>query len=88
MLRSMSIAWLMWLSIGYGRSDHLIRNHATIGDYIILAGGATGSDGIGGARFASKGMLEQNRSAVQVPDPLKKKLLIEGGDGGSRTSIC
>jgi phosphoribosylformylglycinamidine synthase subunit PurL len=64
-------------SIGYGRSDHLIRNHASIGDYIILAGGATGSDGIGGAAFASKGMLEQNRSAVQVPDPFEEKLLIE-----------
>jgi phosphoribosylformylglycinamidine synthase subunit PurL len=64
-------------SIGYGRNDHLIRNHASSGDYVILAGGATGSDGIGGAAFASKGMLAQNRSAVQVPDPLEEKLLIE-----------
>jgi phosphoribosylformylglycinamidine synthase II len=64
-------------SIGYGRNDHLIRNHASSGDYIILAGGATGSDGIGGAAFASKGMSAQNRSAVQVPDPFEEKLLIE-----------
>jgi phosphoribosylformylglycinamidine synthase II len=64
-------------SIGYGRIDHLVRNHASSGDYIILAGGATGSDGIGGAAFASKGMLSQNRSAVQVPDPFEEKLLIE-----------
>ena len=64
-------------SIGYGRINHLIRNHASSGDYIVLAGGATGSDGIGGAAFASKGMLSQNRSAVQVPDPFEEKLLIE-----------
>jgi phosphoribosylformylglycinamidine synthase II len=64
-------------SIGYGRIDHLIRNHASSGDYVILAGGATGSDGIGGAAFASKGLLSQNRSAVQVPDPFEEKLLIE-----------
>jgi phosphoribosylformylglycinamidine synthase II len=64
-------------SIGYGRNDHLIRNHASSGDYIILAGGATGSDGIGGAAFASEGLLTQNRSAVQIPDPFEEKLLIE-----------
>jgi phosphoribosylformylglycinamidine synthase subunit PurL len=64
-------------SIGFGRSDRIIRNHASTGDYIILAGGATGREGMGGAAFASKQMLEENRSAVQVPDPFEEKLLIE-----------
>jgi phosphoribosylformylglycinamidine synthase subunit PurL len=64
-------------SIGLGRTDRIIRNCASSGDYIILAGGATGREGMGGATFASKDMLEENRSAVQVPDPFEEKLLIE-----------
>jgi phosphoribosylformylglycinamidine synthase subunit PurL len=64
-------------SIGLGRTNRIIRNCASSGDYIILAGGATGREGMGGATFASKDMLEENRSAVQVPDPFEEKLLIE-----------
>lgn len=64
-------------SIGFGRTDQIVRNHASNGDYIILAGGATGREGMGGAAFASKEMSEENRSAVQVPDPFEEKLLME-----------
>jgi phosphoribosylformylglycinamidine synthase subunit PurL len=64
-------------SIGLGRSDQIVNNRANSGDYIVLVGGATGRDGIGGAAFASKDMYEENRSAVQVPDPFEEKLLIE-----------
>ena len=46
-------------------------------DVIILAGGLTGRDGIHGASFASKELEEENRSAVQIPDPFLEKLLIE-----------
>src|SRR5918993_3128337 len=63
--------------IGLGRTDQIVGNRASNGDYIVLVGGATGRDGIGGAAFASKEMYEENRSAVQVPDPFEEKLLIE-----------
>jgi phosphoribosylformylglycinamidine synthase II len=64
-------------SLGLGRADQIVSNRANSGDYIVLVGGATGRDGIGGAAFASKDMYEENRSAVQVPDPFEEKLLIE-----------
>ena len=64
-------------SLGLGRADQIISNRSNSGDYIVLVGGATGRDGIGGAAFASKDMYEENRSAVQVPDPFEEKLLIE-----------
>ncbi len=64
-------------SIGFGKSEQVIRNWASSGDFIILAGGATGREGMGGAVFASKEMLEENRSAVQVPDAFQEKILIE-----------
>ncbi|HYY67896.1 MAG TPA: phosphoribosylformylglycinamidine synthase subunit PurL, partial [Nitrososphaeraceae archaeon] len=64
-------------SIGLGKTNCVLRNCASSGDYIILAGGATGREGMGGATFASKDMLEENRSAVQVPDPFEEKLLME-----------
>ena len=41
-------------SIGFGRRDQIVRNHASNGDYIILAGGATGREGMGGARLRIK----------------------------------
>jgi phosphoribosylformylglycinamidine synthase subunit PurL len=64
-------------SIGFGQRDQIVRNHASNGDYIILAGGSTGREGMGGAAFASKEMSEENRSAVQIPDPFQEKLLME-----------
>ncbi len=64
-------------SLGLGKTEKIVKNHARTGDYIVLVGGATGRDGIGGAAFASKDIYEENRSAVQVPDPFEEKLVIE-----------
>ncbi|MDQ4072859.1 MAG: phosphoribosylformylglycinamidine synthase subunit PurL [Thermoproteota archaeon] len=64
-------------SIGHGKIDKIIKNHAKEGDLIILAGNSTGKDGIHGASFASKKLEEDNRSAVQIPDPLLEKNLLE-----------
>lgn len=64
-------------SIGIGRKEDIVEMKADTGYYIILAGGSTGRDGIHGASFASKALEEENRSAVQIPDPFLGKLLIE-----------
>jgi phosphoribosylformylglycinamidine synthase subunit PurL len=64
-------------SIGFGRKEDIISNQADVDDIIILAGGATGRDGIRGASFASKALELEDRSAVQIPDPLLEKLLLE-----------
>ena len=64
-------------SIGIGKKDRIITNSAKINDFIILAGGSTGRDGIHGASFASKTLEEENRSAIQIPDPFLEKLLLE-----------
>lgn len=64
-------------AIGFGRKDDIITNEAQADDIIILAGGSTGRDGIRGASFASKTLEEENRSAVQIPDPFLEKLLLE-----------
>src|ERR671931_1851283 len=64
-------------SIGFGRKEDVIINQADVDDIIVLAGGPTGRDGIRGASFASKALEEENRSAVQIPDPFLEKLLLE-----------
>ena len=67
--------------VGLGRKDHLILGEArNPGDLVYLVGGRTGRDGIRGASFASKTLTNKSdteRSAVQVPDPFTKKLIIE-----------
>ncbi|HYY86864.1 MAG TPA: phosphoribosylformylglycinamidine synthase subunit PurL [Nitrososphaeraceae archaeon] len=65
-------------AIGLGKRNQIISNHAEEDDIIVLAGNPTGKDGIRGASFASKLLdNEQDRSAVQIPDPFLEKLLIE-----------
>lgn len=64
-------------AIGFGRRDRLIKNHANPGDLVVLVGGSTGRDGIGGSQFASDNLESEDRSAVQVPDPFIEKLTIE-----------
>ena len=67
--------------LGLGRKNKLVlaeANHP--GDIVYVVGGSTGRDGIRGASFASKTLTEKSdseRSAVQVPDPFTKKLIIE-----------
>jgi len=67
--------------VGLGRKDRLVLGEArNPGDLVYLVGGSTGRDGIRGASFASKTLTEKSdteRSAVQVPDPFTKKLVIE-----------
>lgn len=64
-------------SIGHGKLSNIIKNKANVGDIIVLAGNSTGKDGIHGASFASKNLEEENRSAVQIPDPFLEKILLE-----------
>ncbi len=64
-------------SVGIGRKQDIITANADKDDYIVLAGGSTGRDGIHGASFASRALEEENRAAVQIPDPFLEKLLIE-----------
>ncbi|MDE1770475.1 MAG: phosphoribosylformylglycinamidine synthase subunit PurL [Thaumarchaeota archaeon] len=64
-------------AIGFGKKENLIRNRAEKGDYVVLIGGSTGRDGIGGSQFASDKLEAENRSAVQIPDPFIEKLVIE-----------
>jgi len=64
-------------AIGFGKRDRLIKNHANVGDVVVLLGGSTGRDGIGGSQFASDSLESENRSAVQIPDPFIEKLIIE-----------
>ena len=64
-------------AIGFGKKENLIKNHACIGDLVVLMGGSTGRDGIGGSQFASDSLESENRSAVQIPDPFIEKLIIE-----------
>ncbi len=77
--------------LGVGRKEELLLAEATHrGDSIFLIGGSTGRDGIHGATFASRTLavdVEQERSAVQIPDPFTKKLIIEATLEASRAGI-
>ena len=64
-------------SVGFGKKENLIKNHAKKGDLVVLLGGSTGRDGIGGSQFASDSLESEDRSAVQIPDPFIEKLIIE-----------
>ena len=64
-------------AIGFGKKENLIKNHAKKGDLVVLMGGSTGRDGIGGSQFASDSLESEDRSAVQIPDPFIEKLIIE-----------
>ncbi|MEM4378731.1 MAG: phosphoribosylformylglycinamidine synthase subunit PurL [Candidatus Nitrosotenuis sp.] len=64
-------------SIGFGKKEKLIKNNAQEGDLVVLIGGSTGRDGIGGSQFASDSLESEDRSAVQIPDPFIEKLIIE-----------
>ena len=69
------------MSIGVGKKKQLIFSEAkNVGDILVLLGNSTGRDGIHGSSFASKDLEDAptDRSAVQIPDPFIKKLIIEG----------
>lgn len=58
--------------------DKFVKN-AHIGDYLILAGGRTGRDGLHGVNFASLGLTqiseETSRTSVQIGDPIEEEKL-------------
>lgn len=64
-------------AVGFGKKERLIKNHAKKGDLVVLLGGHTGRDGIGGSQFASDLLESEDRSAVQIPDPFIEKLILE-----------
>ncbi len=64
-------------AIGFGKKDRLIKNNAKKDDVVVLLGGSTGRDGIGGSQFASDSLESEDRSAVQIPDPFIEKLIID-----------
>lgn len=68
--------------IGLMRPEHLVHSYVSeAGLKLILVGNRTGRDGIHGVTFASEELSEnaeeEDRSAVQIPDPFTEKLLIE-----------
>src|SRR3972149_6197646 len=77
--------------LGLGRKDELLLAEATHpDDSVYLIGGSTGRDGIHGATFASRTLAadsEKERSAVQIPDPFTKKLIIEATLEATRAGI-
>ncbi len=67
--------------VGIARKDRIIPSRVGgEGEIIILAGGATGRDGIHGVTFASaeldESSEEESRSAVQLGNPITKEPLI------------
>lgn len=64
-------------AVGFGKKNNLIKNHAKKDDLVVILGGHTGRDGIGGSQFASDSLESEDRSAVQIPDPFIEKLIIE-----------
>lgn len=67
--------------VGIARKDRIVPSRVGgEGEVIILAGGATGRDGIHGVTFASaeldESSEEESRSAVQLGNPITKEPLI------------
>lgn len=68
--------------VGIMKPEHLVHSYVTEpGLKLIIVGNRTGRDGIHGVTFASEELSEnaeeEDRSAVQIPDPFTEKLLIE-----------
>ncbi|MCA6213463.1 phosphoribosylformylglycinamidine synthase subunit PurL [Thermococcus bergensis] len=68
--------------IGMMHPNELIHSYVEeSGLLLVLVGNKTGRDGIHGVTFASEELSEnaeeEDRSAVQIPDPFTEKLLIE-----------
>jgi phosphoribosylformylglycinamidine synthase len=67
--------------IGFVKPEKVVRSSArTPGHHLVMFGSTTGRDGIAGVSFASETFSdeeEENRAAVQIGDPLAKKVLID-----------
>jgi phosphoribosylformylglycinamidine synthase len=67
--------------VGFLPTSRLTPNRAhAVGDHLVLAGGLTARDGIGGVAFASKELTDrsesESRGAVQLGNPIMKEPLI------------
>ena len=67
--------------VGFLPKRRLTPNRAhAVGDHLVLAGGLTARDGIGGVAFASKELTDrsesESRGAVQLGNPIMKEPLI------------
>jgi phosphoribosylformylglycinamidine synthase II len=67
--------------VGFLPKSRLLPNRArAAGDRLVLVGGLTGRDGIGGVSFASRELTErsetESRGAVQLGNPIMKEPLI------------
>jgi phosphoribosylformylglycinamidine synthase subunit PurL len=67
--------------VGFLPRDRLVPNRAaSTGDHLVLVGGRTGRDGIGGVAFASKELTarseSESRGAVQLGNPIMTEPLI------------
>ena len=69
------------MCIGVAKKENILRSIATKpGLLMVMFGATTGKDGIGGVTFASEDLDEksdESRSAVQIGNPLKEKILID-----------
>jgi len=69
------------MCVGVMRHEDIKRGAATgVGNSVMVIGSTTGRDGIHGATFASADLTEtsiERKSAVQVGDPFREKLLLE-----------
>ncbi|MFW9931348.1 MAG: phosphoribosylformylglycinamidine synthase subunit PurL [Candidatus Thorarchaeota archaeon] len=67
--------------VGVIKPEYVVRSSArTPGHHLVMFGSTTGRDGIAGVSFASETFSdeeEENRSAVQIGDPLSKKIVID-----------
>ncbi len=67
--------------VGWVKTEEVVRSSAkTPGHHLVMFGSTTGRDGIAGVSFASVTFSdeeEENRSAVQIGDPLAKKIVID-----------
>ncbi len=70
------------MCVGIARADRLMRGLAEgEGNHLVLIGGRTGRDGIGGVSVLASRTIEEgsedSRPSVQIGDPFTEKLLIE-----------
>lgn len=67
--------------VGWVKPEYVVRSSAkTPGHHLVMFGSTTGRDGIAGVSFASETFSseeDENRGAVQIGDPLSKKILID-----------
>jgi phosphoribosylformylglycinamidine synthase len=70
------------MCVGLAQADRLMRGRAEgEGNLLVLIGGRTGRDGIGGVSVLASRTLEddseESRPSVQIGDPFTEKLLVE-----------